>query len=525
MGQVGVIYGTTSTIDFKFAASKDVKRNSYVQSEHPEGKVLSLVTDVQRYSNITFEDAKRISSGIEVKKESKLSATASVIGYKDEREVLQTPRTPFKPGAPVYTADTDLIKEVLGLRNEGLYLGLLRWHDIPVCPDPKSLSERHVSVLAKTGSGKSYLVGVLIEELIKHKMPVVVIDPHDEYSSLVHPNLDEEELGLMKSFGVKPRGYAENVAVYSPDPKINRNSVQLSFNDANMDAQQIAELTSMKSPVHIGILRRIINDLKTQKKYYTLNDIKNAAEEDTNTSKWGVVNNLDFLLSTNLFSGPGMDIGDFVKPGQATIINLRGVPPETQGVAVTMIARSLFNLRKLKKIPKAMLIVEEAHNFCPQEGSAGPSSILRTIASEGRKFGLGLGVVSQRPATVDKNVLSQCGVQIILKVTNPNDLKAITASFEGLTSSASDEIQRLPIGVAMVVGGNISMPVLVNVRVRETKHGGEEILEIDEIAEEEEGEKKPEEEEKQLEEVEEEPQKEEKKKKGFFDRYFEEKTD
>jgi len=203
MGQVGVIYGTTSTIDFKFAASKDVKRNSYVQSEHPEGKVLSLVTDVQRYSDITFEDAKKISSGVEVKKESKLSATASVIGYKDEREVLQTPRTPFKPGAPVYTADTDLIKEVLGLRNEGLYLGLLRWHDIPVCPDPKSLSERHVSVLAKTGSGKSYLVGVLIEELIKHKMPVVVIDPHDEYSSLVHPYPDVEELGLMNRFGVK----------------------------------------------------------------------------------------------------------------------------------------------------------------------------------------------------------------------------------------------------------------------------------------------------------------------------------
>jgi DNA helicase HerA-like ATPase len=368
-------------------------------------------------------------------------------------------------------------------------------------------------------------VGVLIEELIKHKMPVVIIYPHDEYSSLVHPNLREEEIRLMKRFGVKPKGYAENVAVYSPDPKLNTNSTQLSFNDANMDAWQIAELTSMKNPVHIGILRRIINEMKTKKKYYTLRDIRNAAEEDPNTSKWGVVNKLDFLLSTNLFSGPGMDIGDFVKPGRATIINLRGVPPETQEVAVTMIARSLFDLRKLKKILKAMLIVEEAHNFCPQEGSAGPSSILRTIASEGRKFGLGLGVVSQRPATVDKNVLSQCGVQIILKVTNPNDLKAITASFEGLTSSASDEIQRLPIGVAMVVGGNISMPVLVNVRVRETKHGGEEILEIDEIAEEAPKEEVAEEEEKQLGEVEEEPLKEEKKKKGFFARYFEEKTD
>ncbi|MDI6916462.1 MAG: DUF87 domain-containing protein [Thermoplasmatales archaeon] len=525
MGQTGIIYGTAGTVDFKFAVSGEVKRNSYVQTEHPEGKVLSLVTDVHRYSDITFDDAKKISSGIPVRKESKLSATASVIGYRDERNALQTPRTPFKPGEPVYTADENLIKDILGLMNEGLYLGLLRWHDIPVCLDPKSIAERHISVLAKTGSGKSYLVGVLIEELIKHKVPVVVIDPHDEYSSLVHPNLREEEIKLMKRFGIKPKGYAENVAVYSPDPKLNKNSIQLSFNDANMDAWQITELTSIKSPVHIGILRRVINELRAGKKYYTLRDIRNAAEDDPNTSKWGVVNKLDFLLSTNLFSGPGMDIGDFVKPGQATIINLRGVPPETQEVAVTMIARSLFNLRKLKKIPKVVLVVEEAHNFCPQEGSAGPSSILKTIASEGRKFGLGLGVVSQRPATVDKNVLSQCGVQIILKVTNPNDLKAITASFEGLTSSASDEIQRLPIGVAMVVGGNISMPVLVNVRVRETKHGGEEILEMDEIAEKEEGEKEPEEEKKQLEKVEEKPPKEEKKKKGFFARYFEEKTD
>jgi hypothetical protein len=526
MGQVGIIYGTTSTVDFKFAASKDVKRNSYVQSEHPEGKVLSLVTDVQRYSDITFEDAKKISSGIAVKKESKLSATASVIGYRDERGVLQTPRTPFKPGNPVYTADADLIREVLGLRNEGLYFGLLRWHDIPVCQDPKSLSERHVSVLAKTGSGKSYLVGVLIEELIKHEIPVVIIDPHDEYSSLVHPNLDEDELRLMKRYRVKPRGYAENVAVYSPDPKINRNSVQLSFNDANMDAQQIAELTSMKSPVHIGILRRVINDLKAQKKYYTLSDIKNAAEEDSNTSKWGVLNRLDFLLSTDLFSSPGMDIETFVKPGQATIINLRGVSPVTQGVVVAMLARTLFNLRKLKKIPKVVLIVEEAHNFCPQGGSAGPSSVLRTIASEGRKFGLGLGVVSQRPATVDKNVLSQCGVQIILKVTNPNDLKAIVGSFEGLTSSASDEIQRLPVGVAMVVGGSISTPVLVNVRVRETKHGGEEILETDEnIEEEKETEGELEKEEEKSYEIEESEEEELKEKKGFFARFFEEKTD
>jgi hypothetical protein len=101
--------------------------------------------------------------------------------------------------------------------------------------------------------------------------------------------------------------------------------------------------------------------------------------------------------------------------------------------------------------------------------------VLRTIASEGRKFGLGLCVVSQRPAKIDKNVLSQCATQIILKVTNPNDLKAISQSIEGLTHGMEDNIQRLAIGSAILSGGNVTTPIIIDVRVRETKHGGESV--------------------------------------------------
>ena len=134
-----------------------------------------------------------------------------------------------------------------------------------------------------------------------------------------------------------------------------------------------------------------------------------------------------------------------------------------------------LELRKLDRIPPMMLVVEEAHNFCPQVGTAASSKIFRTIAAEGRKFGLGLTIISQRAAKVDKSVLSQCNTQMILKVTNPNDLKAITASVEGLTAGMADEIQRLPIGVALVVGGNVQMPLFVEVRPRESRHGGESV--------------------------------------------------
>jgi hypothetical protein len=84
-------------------------------------------------------------------------------------------------------------------------------------------------------------------------------------------------------------------------------------------------------------------------------------------------------------------------------------------------------------------------------------------------------VISQRPARVDKNILSQCGTQIIMKVTNPNDLKAISKGLEGVNSYVEDELMRLPPGVAMLVSTDIERPILVDIRVRKSKHGGESV--------------------------------------------------
>jgi DNA helicase HerA-like ATPase len=126
-----------------------------------------------------------------------------------------------------------------------------------------------------------------------------------------------------------------------------------------------------------------------------------------------------------------------------------------------------------------LMVVEEAHNYCPQTGISDSSKIMRTIASEGRKFGLGMIIVTQRAAKVDKNVLSQCNTQIVLKITNPNDLKAVVSSMEGLTPGMEDDIQQLPVGVAIVTGGGVTVPLFVRIRPRETRHGGESVKVIE----------------------------------------------
>jgi DNA helicase HerA-like ATPase len=81
-------------------------------------------------------------------------------------------------------------------------------------------------------------------------------------------------------------------------------------------------------------------------------------------------------------------------------------------------------------------------------------------------------IISQRPAKVDKNVLSQCNTQIIMRVTNPNDIRAITKSLEGISTELEEEIKRLPPGVAMLVSPDIPRAVMVQVRTRKSKHGG-----------------------------------------------------
>jgi hypothetical protein len=227
----------------------------------------------------------------------------------------------------------------------------------------------------------------------------------------------------------------------------------------------------------MGILHAAVKTLKDRQEDYDLVTVLEAVRESASNAKWNLVSSLESLTQLGVFAGKGTSVESLVQPRKVSILNLKGVSPDVQQMIVAITARRLFEARKLGKVPPFMLVTEEAHNFCPEKGMSTTASgaVMRTVASEGRKFGMGLMVVSQRPAKVDKNVLSQCNTQIILKVTNPNDLKALASSVEGLTSDSEDEIQRLPVGVAFVSHPRISIPVLVEVRPRETSHGGESV--------------------------------------------------
>jgi len=478
-GIVGYIYGDVGSTDFNFAVNgHNLRKFDYVFAPHKEGNMLAQVMDIRQHSDLRFEDATGLIASQErpVIKAS-ISAFAGVIGYRDKKGLLQSPRSPFSAGSAIMKAQEDLIRNVLGLsasKENGAYIGLLKGHHLKVFLNVDALVQKHICILAKTGGGKSYACGVLIEELLKHKIPMVIIDTHGEYHSLVQPNKSRKDQKNMERFGVKKRGYSTQINEYSPVGS-RGNIKHLSLNGANLEAREIIDLLSAKlSGPQIGVLYQAIKEIKEYKKMWTIRDIIDAVNRSKSNARWNVIASLESLDSIGVFSENGTTTNELVTKGKCSTINMKGVPPDVQDVVVARLTKELFDARKAGKISPFLLVVEEAHNYCPERGfgNAVSSNILRTVASEGRKFGMGICIVSQRPAKVDKNIISQCNTNIILKVTNPNDLKAIIQSVEGLTSQTCDEIQRLPIGIALISGAGLQMPVMAEIRTRETNHGG-----------------------------------------------------
>ncbi|NJL44439.1 MAG: ATP-binding protein, partial [Nitrosarchaeum sp.] len=190
---LGTITGKTTTSTFTFEAKPATQKLDYVQVHHPAcDYVLAHIIEMERTQD-------------------RILATCNVIGYKDPEGKIRQPRSPFDHGSEVFRADDSFIREVIRLdeKQEGAYIGKLEGKDIKVHLDLQRLLTKHVSILAKSGAGKSYTVGVLLEEILERRVPILIIDPHGEYATLGTPaeNTDTR----MATFEVTPKAYTTQV--------------------------------------------------------------------------------------------------------------------------------------------------------------------------------------------------------------------------------------------------------------------------------------------------------------------------
>ncbi len=407
------------------------------------------------------------------------------------------PRIPPTPGQPVYLASNEMLARMLSPKQKGEHGGahigslLTRKRDeVPVVLSVKDVVSTHLAILASTGAGKSYAAGVLIEELMApyNRAAVLIVDPHGEYNTL-------QEIHQHRLF-VKD-DYKPEVKIYTHE-KI---KVRISTLTEADIVYLLPEMTEKMRTFLSQAFRALINTKgKGERGLWGFNDLLNEVlglrYEDEQGKGGGNVSTIDglewrlrrrFEQSKTFSDHEHIPLQDLFKPGQCTVLQLSDIDENEQQVIVGALLRRTNKARVATVRDNAIdgdesylpypvfVLLEEAHRYAPAGTKVVSTDILKQILSEGRKFGVGIGLITQRPGKLDQDVLSQCMTQFIMRIVNPIDQQTIASSVEGAGRRLLDELPALTKGQVIVSGVAVNTPVLCAVRQRITTHGGETI--------------------------------------------------
>lgn len=419
--------------------------------------------------------------------------TVEIIGYFHTALGFVNPRRIPDPGTKVSLASDASLRQILcrkqpkevGSANIGSVL-LREGGAVPVVLDVKELVSTHLAILAGTGSGKSYTAGVLIEELLLpyNRAPILIFDPHGEYGTLAdiqgHPDFQGMD------------GYAPRVKVLTPD--------QVRIRMSSLDYYDIQTLLPQMSDRQQAILHKAFLNLKKRKNLEYRWDIEDLitevhdadrqvdeeGNEKVGSSAPAIEWKLEKLKHSPYFHAfHHLAPRDLFEPGQATVFQMNEISQEEQQVICAAILRQAYhariNTQKEKVDPgdenylpfPVFILLEEAHRFAPANDPSRCKAVLRTILSEGRKFGLGVGLITQRPGKLDSDVLSQCMSQFLMRIINPVDQDSLKHGVEAAGRDLLKELPALTKGQVIISGACVNTPILCQVRRRMTKHGGD----------------------------------------------------
>lgn len=427
--------------------------------------------------------------------------TVETIGYFSARlGDFINPRIPPNPGDPVFLASSETLSSVLSPRRTGdlgsAHIGSLLTraaNEVPVVLSIKDVVSTHLAILASTGAGKSYTAGVLVEELMMphNRAAVLIVDPHGEYHTM---RAIESDKIFHASDGKNE--YRPEVKIFTHD----RIKVRFSSLTEADIKYLLPEGTSDKmlhflSQAYKGLTAGTRGERELWS-YYDLRDaVKEQKYEGNERSESSNASSIEGLLwrldsrfdrPDSIFSNnEHIPLNDLFQPGRCTVLQLSDIEQNEQQVVVATLLRRVNKARMATVRGEAeqhsdsflpypvFTLLEEAHRFAPAGQTVVSTNILKQILSEGRKFGVGIGLITQRPGKLDQDVLSQCMTQIIMRIVNPIDQDTVAKSVEGAGRQLLDELPALTKGQAVISGVGVNTPVMCRVRSRLTAHGGE----------------------------------------------------
>ena len=375
-----------------------------------------------------------------------------------------------------------------------------------------------VFVCGKRGSGKSYSMGVIAEGMsdlpddIKKNLAVVMLDTMGIYWTMKYRNDKESE--LLKEWNLE--GKELDVKIYTPAGYYQQYKDQgvptdepFSIKPSELDPSDWCMTFNLDISNSQGVLiERIINELKEDGENYDIDDIIKTVHNDergNQETRDAVENRFIDSKRWGLFGKEGTPLKDLVKGGQVTVLDVScyATTPGTQrlrALVIGLVAEKLFVQRMIarkneelqsiketthfmgekadvkQKEPLVWLVVDEAHEFLPNEGETVATHPLVVILREGRQPGISLILASQQPGKIHTDVMSQSDIVIAHRITAKVDIDALGMLMQSYMRQGLDKqlnvLPRLK-GSAIVFDDTNERMYSMRVRPRFTWHGGE----------------------------------------------------
>jgi len=397
--------------------------------------------------------------------------------------LLERTPVPIRPGTPVREPTFEEVRHLLvkGDPDTGLVLGTIHATDnltrdmpphlqnrvrllvdgrvldqggVPFIFDPRTMQQYpHIGIFGGSGSGKSFGLRVFLEELMKLRIPTLVLDPHYEMSfSEVPPNCPP---------GYRDIRFEERYQLFQVGQDVGVDFARLSTRDLiallNASAGLSEGMTNAVEMLHrpndsyitfSSRLEQLIAALESGDRHGEIAGVPAEARSIPLSSLKGIQWRLSRLYRAGLFTRDIKPIENALRAGQLAVVQ---GPIWMLNVFAAYVTGTFYRQRREYKdaqfrretapyFPPFILATDEAHNFAPKAFDAPAKSIIKEIAQEGRKYGVFLILATQRPALLDETVTAQLNTKCVFRTVRASDIETIREE----TDLTQEEARRLP---------------------------------------------------------------------------------
>ena len=376
----------------------------------------------------------------------------------------------------------------------------------PVLVD--ALRPHSIIICGKRGTGKSYTLGTMVEEIknlpwdVQKNLSVLIVDVQGIFWTMKYPNDSKKTRELLKSWRLEPRGI--DASVYVPIGQAEK------FRDAGVKFDGVFSISpsqlsvddwfslfnlSLNDPKGI-ILQRVVDKLKKlgdfslENLIYAIQQVRGWEKE-----RMALENLIAAAAEWGIFGEAKLP--EILLPGKVTILDVSMTPEEMRTVLFSIVANRILEERiearrqeelaiiegsEIKRKPMCWILIDEAHNFIPAEGKVASSDILLRLAKEGRQPGVSTIFATQMPNKLHPDIIAQSDIIISHRLTSKRDIEALKAIMQTYMLFDIDQyINELPKvkGTAIIMDDNSERIYKIRTRPRQSWHAGSSPIAVD----------------------------------------------